>query len=90
MAPLTQGQVSLEEVIQYVRSSGVTTSSATELRAEEFTQVVNSLIYDGEVEARTSLGTGKESEFAHVRTPYVYIYINMSGQLWSEREVSTC
>ena len=62
-----QGQVSLEEVIQYVRSSGVTTSSATELRAEEFTQVLNSLIYDGDVEARTSTGAGKESEFAHVR-----------------------
>lgn len=67
---MQEGQVSLEEVIQYVRSSGVTTSSATELRAEEFTQVLNSLIYDGDVEARTSTGAGKESEFAHGTTYY--------------------
>lgn len=57
---LNEAPVMLEDIADRVRRSGITKE---DLRLEDYTQVMNTLVFDGEIEVFVSTGTGKESRY---------------------------
>eukprot|EP00245_Coleochaete_scutata_P005802 TRINITY_DN19670_c0_g1_i1.p1 TRINITY_DN19670_c0_g1~~TRINITY_DN19670_c0_g1_i1.p1 ORF type:complete len:316 (-),score=71.55 TRINITY_DN19670_c0_g1_i1:238-1098(-) len=57
---LREAMVSLETIAEYVRRTGVT---KVDLRYEDYLQVVDTLVYDGEIDAVISSGVGKDAKF---------------------------